>query len=98
VIDAQEADDPDGVKARFLIEKSSHRIREIRILDEEGETTSITRLSEYHPIEGLQGKVQPMHILTEDLKEKTVTDMQITSVTHRPDLTKEDFLLEEVSE
>lgn len=98
VIDAREAENPEGMKARFLIEKNSHRLREIRILNEEGEITSITKLSEYHPIEGMHEKVQPMRIVTENLKEKTVTDMQITNVLHRPNLNKEDFVLEEVAE
>ncbi len=98
VIGVREEGNPEGMKARFLIEKSSARIREIRILDEGGQPTSVTALSDYRPVEGLQGKVQPMHIHTEDLKEKTVTDMEITRVAHRPDLKKEDFVLEGITE
>ncbi|MGW8317299.1 MAG: outer membrane lipoprotein-sorting protein, partial [Bacteroidales bacterium] len=98
ILDAGEQKNEDGMKARFVIEENSYRIREIQILDEEGNPTSVTRLSEYQPVDGLQGKLQPTHILTEDLKEKTVTEMQITKVTYRPDLKKEDFILEGVTE
>lgn len=94
LLDAREEGNADGMKARFLIEENSYRIREIRVLDQEGEPTSITKLSDFRPVAGLQGKEQPMHILTEDLKEKTVTEMQITNVTYRPDLAKEEFILE----
>lgn len=98
VIDAREAENGDGMGARFLIDEDNYHIHEIRILDEEGEPTSVTRLTEYLPVKGLQGKVQPTQIVTEDLKEKTVTKMQITKVTYRPDLKKEDFILEQASE
>ena len=86
------------MKARFIIEKNNYQIREIQILDEESNPTSVTRLSEYRPVEGLHGKMQPTHILTENLKEKTVTKMQITKVKHRPDLKKEEFILQQVTE
>ncbi len=98
VIDAQKAGNEDGTKARFMIDEGNFRIHQIRILNEEGEPTSVTRLSAYRSVEGIQGKEQPTNIVTEDLKEKTVTEMQITKVTYRPDLTKEDFVLEQASE
>lgn len=98
ILYASDEENENGKKARFIIEKNNYRIREIQILDEEGNPNSVTRLSEYRPIEGLQGKMQPTHILTEYQKEKTVTEMQITKVTHRPDLKKEEFILEQVTE
>ena len=98
VVVVREKGNPEGMRARFLIEKSNARIKEIRILDEGGETTSVTALSEYRPVEGLPGQVQPMHVRTEDLKEKTVTEMEITRVAHRPGLKKEEFVLEGIAE
>lgn len=98
ILNANEEEHEDGMKARFIIEKNNYQIREIQILDEESNPTSVTRLSEYRPVEGLQGKMQPTHILTENLKEKTVTKMQITKVKHRPDLKKEEFILQQVTE
>jgi outer membrane lipoprotein-sorting protein len=97
ILNANKEENEKGMKARFIIEKNNYRIREIQVLDEEGNPTSVTRLSEYRPVEGLQGKMQPTHILTENLKEKTVKEMQITKVTYRPDLKREEFILEQVT-
>ena len=95
LVDTRDKKRADGKKAGFLIEENSYRILEIRVMDEGGETSSVTRLSQYRRLEGIKGKVQPMHIRTEDMKGNAVTEMQITRVAYRPDLTMEDFILKE---
>lgn len=85
--------DPQGGRAEFLVEEQSYRILEIRFLDEQGEQTHVTSLSDFQSIPGLEGKEQAMHIETMDVEENTQTLMQVTKVAHRPDLKEEDFVI-----
>jgi hypothetical protein len=96
LVDTSDKKKADAKTARFLIEENSYRIREIRVLDAGGESSSVTKLSQYRPLEEIKGKVQPMHIRTEDLTSNTITEINITRVAWRPDLKKEDFILEGV--
>lgn len=89
--------DPKAMKAEFLVEENSCRIVQIRFFDDNGKNTNITSLSDFQPIQGVEGKIQPMQIDAEDVEENTQTRMQVLQVSHRPDLKEEDFAIYESS-
>ena len=86
---------PQGGRAEVLVEEGSYLILELRIQDEQGNQTNVTSLSDYQSIPGHEGKVQAMHIETMDMEENTQTRMRVLQVAHRPDLTEEDFVIQE---
>ena len=90
--------DSKGKKAEFLVEESTSQIVQIRFFDEQGNNTNITSLSDYQPIPGVEGKIQPMQIKVEDLVENTQTKIQVNQLTFRPELKEVDFVLHETAD
>ncbi len=89
--------DLEGIIAEFLVEENTYCILQIRFLDDLGNTTNVTSLSDFQSIPGVKGKIQAMQIEAKDVTENTQTRMQILQVSHRPDLKEEDFTLQETS-
>lgn len=84
----------EGGGARFLISMDDLLIRQIHFLDKEGMQKNITSLSEYQPVDGMPGKVQPMRILAKDLEAQSSTEVRVHTVQSRPDLSEADFTIE----
>ena len=97
IVDAREKEDPAGKLVRFMIEEGTYHIKQIQVLNETGEETSLTRLSDFQPVEGVRGKVYPIHIQTENFEEQTKNNIEILQVLYRPELKEEDFTLEPVA-
>ena len=83
----------DQARGELLVEQDSYHIVQISVFDMYGNQTSLVNLSDFQPVEGAQGKTQPRRIVSEDLKEKKVTDMRVVKVAPRNDLSEEDFTL-----
>ena len=94
IVDAREKDDPSGNLVRFMIQEETYYIKQIRVFSETGKEVSLTRLSGFQPVEGVRGKVYPIHILTENFEDQTRNNIEILQVSYRPDLQEEDFTLE----
>lgn len=89
--------DSKGMNGNFLVEEGSYHLVRIDLFDDKGTSTSITKFSDIQPIAGANGKVQAMKIDTENLADKSQTQMQVTHIAHRPDLKEEDFVIQEGS-
>lgn len=87
----------EGGKAELLIEQKSYHIVQIIVFDENDTQINISKLSDYQDVKGALGKVQPMHIISEDLKTKKQSTIQVLKITPRNDLKEEDFILESVN-
>jgi outer membrane lipoprotein-sorting protein len=98
LLDVKEREDPDAVKARLMVDEDNYRLLKILFYDLEGNNSGFASLSDYQPVQGTRGKIQPMRIESQDFIEKTVTRMQLLKVTPRPDLKEEEFVLEEIAE
>ena len=94
LLDAREKEDPAGNLVRFMIEEGTYHIKQIQVLNGAGQETSLTRLSDFQPVEGVRGKVYPIHIQTENYEEQTKNNIEILQVSYRPELQEEDFKLE----
>jgi len=92
-IEVKDKENTDQARGELLIEKETYRIVQISVFDKNGKQTSLVSLSDFQPVEGLETKVQPMRIITEDFENKKQTEMRVLKVTSRTDLTEEDFLL-----
>jgi len=82
-------------KAEFMVEESTFHIVQIVSYDEDGNQASITRLSDFQPINGAKNKIQPMLILAEDIERNMHTRMQVLNISPRTDLNEEDFSIQE---
>ena len=80
-------------RGELVIEIDKNRIRQITVYNDEGTKTSFVQLSDFQPVEGFSGKMQPMKIVTEDFENQKVTEMKILKVVSRPDLSEADFQL-----
>ena len=85
-------------KAEFMVEESTFHIVQIVSYDEDGNQASITKLSDFQPINGAKNKIQPMLILAEDIESNMHTRMQVLNISPRNDLKEEDFSIQEVIE
>ena len=94
LVDAREKDDPAGKLVRFMIQEQTYQIMQIQVMNEAGEEISLTRLSDFQSVEGVAGKVYPIHIQTENFEEQTKNNIEILQVSYRPELNEEDFILE----
>lgn len=83
----------DQARGELLIEKDSYHIVQILVFDMYGKQISTVKLSDFQPVAGLNNKIQPMHIVSEDLNNQQTTDIRIFKITVRPDLSAEDFKL-----
>lgn len=83
----------DQARGELLVEKDSYHIVQISVYDMYGKQTSLVNLSDFQPVEGARGKIQPRRLVAEDLKEQKVTDMHVTKVVPRKDLKESDFTL-----
>ena len=66
--------------------------------DEDGNQASITKLSDFQPINGAKNKIQPMLILAEDIESNKHTRMQVLNISPRNDLKEEDFSIHGATE
>jgi len=89
--------DSKGMNAEFLVEESTYHLVQILFFDDKEKNTSITTLSDFQSIAGVEGKIQAMQIDTKDMEENTQTRMQVLQIAHRPDLKEEDFAIQEIS-
>lgn len=92
-IEVKDKNSADEARGELLIEKETYRIVQITVFDKDGKKTSFISLSEFQPVEGFETKVHPMRIVTEDFENQKQTDMRVTKVASRTDLTEKDFLL-----
>lgn len=83
-------------RGELAIEIDKNRIRQITVYNDEGIKKSFVQLSDFKAVDGYDGKMQPMKIVTEDFETQKVTDMKILKVVSRPDLSEEDFKLPEI--
>ena len=85
-------------KAEFMVEESTFHIVQIVSYDEDGNQASITKLSDFQPINGAKNKIQPMLILAEDIESNMHTRMQVLNISPRNDLKEEDFSIHGATE
>lgn len=83
----------DQARGELMIEKATYRILEIAVFDQTGNRTSTVKLSDFQLVDGQRDKVQPMRIVTEDLKNQKFTDMRVLKIASRTDLSEKDFQL-----
>lgn len=84
-----------GMNGKFLVEEGTYHLVGIELFDDKGTSTSVTRLSDFKTIAGTKGKIQAMRIDTENMVDKSKTQMQVTHIAHRPDLKEADFVIQE---
>jgi hypothetical protein len=94
LVEAREKENLAGKLVRFIIGENTFYLRQIEVLNENGEVASLTRLADFQPVEGVRGKAYPIHIRTENFEEQTLNHIEILQVSYRPDLKEEDFILE----
>lgn len=82
-------------KAEFLIDEQNHHILEIISYDVNEKKESITMLSDYT---ALNTKIHPKRIFTENLKEKTTSEIIILNMTPRNNLKLKDFSISTTSD
>lgn len=92
-IEVKDKENTDQARGELLIEKETYRLLQISVFDKNGKQTSLVTLSDFQPVTGLETKVQPMRIITEDYENKKQTDMRVLKIASRTDLTEEDFML-----
>jgi hypothetical protein len=97
-LEVREPGSGNGGGARFLIAQDTYDIRQILFLDEKDRQTFITNLDQYSPVEGMDGKAQPMRIRTRDLKKETQTLVTVLHVQPRLDLNEEEFNIENLAQ
>ena len=90
VKDEQEVGDSKG---ELLIEETTYRIVQVTIFDDLGNKSSISKLSEFQEVEGINNKTQAMRILTENFENKKITDIRVLKMTYKPNLNENDFVL-----
>lgn len=83
----------DQARGELLIEKDTYRIVRIAVFDMYGEQISSVKLSDFQAVAGHNNKIQPMHIVSEDLKNQKTTDIRILKVAARSKLSEQDFEL-----
>ncbi len=92
-IEVKDKNSTDQARGELLVEMDTYRIVQITVFDKNGTKTSFVTLSDFQPVEGMETKVQPMRIITEDYENKKQTEMRVLKVASRTDLTEDDFLL-----
>jgi hypothetical protein len=92
-LEVKNKDSQDQARGELLIEKDSYRIVEIAVFDRTGDQTSTVKLSDFQLVDGHQNKIQPMRIVTEDIKNQKFTDMRVLKIAARADLSEKDFVL-----
>jgi len=83
----------DQARGELAIEMDSYRIVQISVFDMYGKQTSLVKLSDFQAVPGAAQKIQPRHIITEDLKNQKITDMRVLKVASRTNLSEADFKL-----
>ena len=83
----------DAAKGEMLVEKQTYRILQVRVYDGSGDLSSLVKLSNYQPIDGVSKKVQAMRIVTEDFTSHKQTEMRVLKISSRTDFKEEDFQL-----
>ena len=83
----------DQARGELLVEMDTYRVVQISVFDMYGKQTSFVELSDYQALDGPGKKMQPMHIVSKDLKNQKTTDMRVLKITSRKDLSEEDFKL-----
>jgi len=97
-LEVMEQSDSIVFKAEFMVEESTFHIVQIVSYDEDGNQASITKLSDFQPINGAKNKIQPMLILAEDLESNMHTRMVVLNISPRNDLKEEDFSIHGATE
>lgn len=80
-------------RGELLINKNSYQIFQALVFDDKGNKISATELSEYRPVDGIKGKVQPLRIASEDFKNRKSIDMRILNIVARKNISPEIFTL-----
>ena len=83
----------DQARGELLVEMDTYRVVQISVFDMYGKQTSLVELSDYQALDGPGNKMQPMHIVSKDLKNKKTTDMRVLKIATRTDLSEDDFKL-----
>ena len=93
----KDKDFKDQARGELQIEMDSYRIVRIAVFDMYGKQVSSVRLTDFQAVPGAGNKIQPMRIISEDLRNQKITDMRVLKIASRNDLSEEDFkLLQEV--
>ena len=97
-LEVMEQSDSIIFKAEFMVEENTFHIVQIISYDEDGKQTTITKLSDFQPINGTKNKIQPMLIMAEDIAGNKHTRMQVLNISPRNDLKEEDFSIQGATE
>ncbi len=80
-------------RGQLWIEKSSFKIIQIKVFNAGGKNTRLVKLDNYQSVNETENKIQAMHIINEDYENKKTTEMHVTEILSRNNLTSKDFLL-----
>jgi outer membrane lipoprotein-sorting protein len=83
-----------GNKAELLIDQKTYSIEQIITYTKDGVKHTVTRLSDFQPIEGRKDMVQPMLIQTENMEKGQVSELQVLKITPLSNLDENEFLIE----
>lgn len=83
----------DQARGELQIEKDTYRIVQIAVFDMYGKQVSTVKLSDFQPVTGQNKKIQPMHIVSEDLNNQKTTDIRVLKIAARTNLSEKDFKL-----
>ncbi len=89
----KDKDFKDQARGELAIEEDTYHIVQIAVFDMYGKQTSFVKLSDFQTVKGAGNKIQPRRIVSEDLKNKKITDMRVLKVAARTDLSEADFKL-----
>lgn len=94
ILEVKDKENTNGAKAVLAIEKESYSILHIKTFDEKGTQKSSTKLDDFQPVDGSEGKYQPRLIKTENLEKKQSSEMQVLKISELQNPKEEDFLIE----
>lgn len=89
----KDKDFKDQARGELAVEMDTYHIVQISVFDMYGKQTSLVKLSDFQTVQGAGKKIQPRHIVTEDLKNQKTTDMRVLKVASRTNLSEADFQL-----
>jgi hypothetical protein len=83
----------DQARGELQIEMETSRIVRIAVFDMYGEQVSSVKLSDFQAVPGTRNKIQPMRIVSEDLRNQKISDMRVLKIAARTDMSQKDFEL-----
>ncbi len=84
-------------KTTLFIKENSFHLVQVVSYTANDTPKNITKFSNFQALDGFKEKVQPMHIITKDIKSNALTEITVNAVTPQSTLTEDDFKIPSLS-